>query len=359
MRYSTNLLLFVLLMLGAGCSPSTERDQKVGRIHRAYVDMDRTNWAGDGPRPLATTIWYPTPAESAESEWSAGVFQFGRSAPGAAFAETRKRPLIVMSHGTGGSAAQLSWLAEELVQEGFIVAAVNHHGNTATEDKAWPHGFIFPSERARDLSVLIEKLLADARIGTHVDASRIGAAGFSLGGYAALATGGVHLAFADRQKKCMTRPENPVCRLPPEANFSEADIQALSANDPIAQAGMKRDGQAVSDARIRAVYAIAPAFLSLMESENLATVNIPLRFVLAEQDQQILFTETLAVVRTNLPTASVIEIPDAGHYVFLAPCSLRGRFFLSHLCNDPGPVDRVALHKRVGADAARFFDATL
>jgi len=43
-------------------------------------------------------------------------------------AAATKRPLIVLSHGTGGGAAGMAWLAETLASNGYIVAAVNHHG---------------------------------------------------------------------------------------------------------------------------------------------------------------------------------------------------------------------------------------
>lgn len=357
MRYFLTVLLSSFLALATGCSTPSDRDQEVGRLHRAYTDIERTNWAGDGPRPLATTVWYPASASSTESRWSAGVFQFGRSALNAPFADTRKRPLILMSHGTGGSAAQLSWLAEELVQADFIVAAVNHHGNTAVEDKSWPHGFVLPNERSRDLSALIDKLLADSEIGPRIDPSRIGVAGFSLGGYTVLAAVGANLTHATRQKRCETESANPVCRLPPEAEFTESDIRTLAESDPAYQRAVNREGSLTVDDRIRAAYAIAPAFLSLMNDDDLSSVRVPLRFVLAERDQQIQLAQTLEVIDTELQEASVSLIPDAGHYAFLAPCNLRGRLFMRGICSEG--VDRSALHKSIGSDAARFFNASL
>jgi dienelactone hydrolase len=41
--------------------------------------------------------------------------------------DSGKRPLVVLSHGTGGGAAGMAWLAETLASNGYIVAAVNHH----------------------------------------------------------------------------------------------------------------------------------------------------------------------------------------------------------------------------------------
>lgn len=360
MRTVLILLSTTFLSLGVGCSAPIDRDVKVGRLHRAYVDAERTNWAADGPRPIAATVWYPASADSAESEWNAGVFRFGRSALNAPFAGAAgTRPLIVMSHGTGGSAAQLSWLAEGLVNAGFVVAAVNHHGNTATEDTAWPHGFVLPAERARDLSVLIDRLLADPELASHIDFTRIGAAGFSLGGYSVLAIAGGHLTFGDRQLRCKRNADNPVCSLPPEARFSVADIQALADSDPAFRAGVERERQMVGDVRIRAAYAIAPAFLSLMDKKDLSSVLIPFRFVLAEKDQQVLLSETLNAIDASVPNATTHRIPGAGHYAFLAPCNFRGRVFLSALCKDSNGVDRIELHGRIGVDAANFFTAQL
>lgn len=358
MRYLSIYVLMTLFLL-AGCSEPAEREVKVGRLHRGYVDASRTDWANAGPRPLATTVWYQTHDSSVESEWNIGVFRFGRNALNAPFADTQKRPLIILSHGTGGSAAQLSWLAESLVAAGFIVAGINHHGNTAAEETSWPHGFALPAERARDISMLVDQLLGDKEIAPHIDSSRIGAAGFSIGGYSVLASAGAHLKVADRQLRCEDESSNPVCKLPPEAGFTEEDIRALASSDITFKEALVRDEHPVSDPRIRAVYAIAPAFLSLMTEQDFSLLDVPIRVVLAEQDQQILVSETLNAVREGIPDAVPVTIPDAGHYSFLASCNFRGRIFLSTICKDQNEIDRGELHGRIAADAATFFGASL
>lgn len=349
-------MVFFLL---AGCSKPAKHDAKVGRLHRAYVDTARTDWANAGPRPLAATIWYQAPDSSVDSEWSIGVFRFGRNALNAPFADTQKRPLIILSHGTGGSAAQLSWLAEALVDAGFVVAGINHHGNTAAEETSWPHGFALPAERARDISVLIDLLLSDKEIEPHIDADRIGTAGFSIGGYSALASAGAHLKVVDRQSRCENEPTNPVCNLPPEAEFTDADIQALASSDAAFKAALARNTHPISDARIRAIYAIAPAFVSLMKRQDFSLLKVPTRVVLAENDEQILLEETLNAVSEGIPDAVAVTIPDAGHYSFLASCSLRGKIFMRALCTDSSEIDRDELHGRIGLDAAKFFAANL
>ena len=47
--------------------------------------------------------------------------------------ERRKHPLIVVSHGSGGSASGLAWLAARLAGQGFVVAIPNHQGSTSAE----------------------------------------------------------------------------------------------------------------------------------------------------------------------------------------------------------------------------------
>ncbi|KFN50894.1 alpha/beta hydrolase family protein [Arenimonas composti] len=359
MRLLATTVLTVLTVLTAllACCPafaSPPPEVPVGRMHRAWVDEDRRDWSGAGPRPLAATVWYPAAPGSPVSPWTGGVFEFGSFATDAPFADTTRRPLVLLSHGTGGSAAQLSWLAQELVRAGFVVAAVNHHGNTAAEPRTTLAGFVLPGERVLDLSALIDRLLADPAIGPRIDPERIGAAGFSIGGYSVLAAAGARIDFATRARRCAGQPANPVCVLPPEAGFDAADIARLAESDPAFRASVERELAHPADPRIRAVYAMAPAHVSLMQDAEVARLLVPARVVLAETDDQILFAETAAVL-ADRPGIAVERIDAAGHYVFLATCTARGREVLAALCVDPQGVERGVVHRRVAEDAVAFF----
>jgi predicted dienelactone hydrolase len=323
-------------------------------MHRSYADSTRTDWDGRGLRPLETTVWYPAASGSREAEWTAGAFHFGRGAPGAAFADAARRPLVVLSHGTAGSAAQLSWLAEALAAAGFVVAAVDHHGNTATEERYRPHGFVLPWERARDLSVVIDRLFADPVVRPHIDETRVGAAGFSLGGYTVLALAGAHLTFADWQRRCAAQPDGPGCTLPPEAPFTRADLDSLARADAPFRAGVTRGEQPTRDARIRAVYAMAPALVPALDTASLRAIAVPVRVVLGGADTQVLPGPTAAMLARFVPSAAVEQLPGIAHYAFLAPCTWRGRVFVRALCSEGGTA-RVTLHHRISADAVRFF----
>ena len=89
----------------------------------------------------------------------------GRAAPDAALSPTPvKFPLIVLSHGTGGTAGNLAWLGTALASRGFVAAAVNHPGNNAV-DGYTVQGFALWWERAHDLSAVIDGMLVDGRGG--------------------------------------------------------------------------------------------------------------------------------------------------------------------------------------------------
>ena len=74
----------------------------------------------------------------------------------------------------------MAWLARALAARGYIVAAPNHPGNNALEYTA--EGFLVWWERARDLTTVVDTLLGDSELASRIEATRIGAAGFSLGG---------------------------------------------------------------------------------------------------------------------------------------------------------------------------------
>jgi predicted dienelactone hydrolase len=116
------------------------------------------------------------------------LFRLGKWADDARPA-TGPFPLIALSHGTGGSAQIMAWLARALASRGYIVAAVNHPGNNALEEYT-AEGFLLWWERARDLTTVIDMMLRDKEFGRLIDPNRIGAAGFSLGGYTVIALAG-------------------------------------------------------------------------------------------------------------------------------------------------------------------------
>jgi predicted dienelactone hydrolase len=219
-----------LSVFTVACAEPPKRANPVGLSFAAYADTARRSWTGPEDRPLATAVWYPAAPGSRESEWRVGIFNAGWNARKAPLsAATAKRPLIVLSHGTGGGAAGMAWLAETLASNGYIVAAVNHHGNTAAEPSYQLQGFMLWWDRARDIS---------------------------------------------------------------------------------------KDDRALPDVNARPI-------------------------------------------ASAIPNAELEIIPNVAHYTFLARCNLLGKVVARSLCTDPDDTDREDVHRRVSADALKFFDRTV
>src|SRR5690606_15136724 len=93
---------------------------------------------------------------------------------------------------------------------------------------------------------------------------------------------------------------------------------------------------------------------SLMKNEEFSAIKIPAWIVLAEDDQQVLHSETLDSITAGIRGVAVNSVPDVGHYASLAPCILRGKFFIRSLCKESLYVSRAELHNSIRLRAAVF-----
>jgi dienelactone hydrolase len=166
-------------------------------------------------RRLPFEIWYPAAGEYAGQDLEAAtqdVFTVMAAAPpqrqaavrdarAAAAAEARY-PLILFSHTSGGHRRQSSFLCTHLASHGYVVAALDHVGNTVQDaaERAALGKLFSPQERdayieriiadrVPDLRLLLDQLSAGAagEISNQIDPERIGVIGWSFGGWAALA----------------------------------------------------------------------------------------------------------------------------------------------------------------------------
>ncbi|HEY2323787.1 MAG TPA: acetylxylan esterase [Thermoanaerobaculia bacterium] len=116
-------------------------------------------------------------------------------------------PLIVFSHGLGNSSEGYSYLGEQWASQGYVSIHPDHPGADleVTKHGLW-HLYRAGFDRKnwetlpRDISFVIDQVvqgnLPEALRG-HVDPTRIGVAGHSIGAYAALAIGGMNAVFRD------------------------------------------------------------------------------------------------------------------------------------------------------------------
>lgn len=334
-------------------------DAPVGACHRRFIDPSRRDWIAGGPRPLTTTVWYPACAEGKPKRHVVGPFDTGRYEFGACWHRGQDRfPLIVLSHGTGGSAAAIAWLGVRLAAFGFVAAAVNHHGNTAVEGRLTAGGFVRWWERPQDISSLLTALLADKEIGEQVDQAKIGVAGFSLGGYSALAAVGVRLAVHRWADQCGEHPTDPICRPPPEARRHGFDLAELLQEGFDEDTIEEANGSFLDD-RIKAAFVIAPVGGPIMTSESIEAISVPVSIVIGQDDNQSIPEQTAIPVGTLARGASVRLVPGAHHYAFLSEGTLWSRLLLPELFRDPVGLRRGELHDSIARQAAEFFESSL
>jgi predicted dienelactone hydrolase len=359
MTRSSRLTLVAAGLVLCGVVAIAAPANPVGLLSARYEDTTRRNWTDTAARPLQTLIWYPAASGTVESDWEVAIYKAGHVAKNAPLADQpRKLPLIVLSHGTGGAAVGLSWLAQALAAQGYLVAAPNHHGNTAAEDKPVLEGTIVWWDRPRDLSRLIDSLLIDPQWGPRIDASRIGVAGFSIGGYTALAAVGARLSQTQFMKSCDDVPHS--CDLPPEVHekYSPADVNRV-LHEPRVLEQYAHMGDDYRDARIRAAFVIAPVLASAMTAASLAAIHVPAHIVVGTADDQAAPGRNAEPIAASIPRATLNLLPGVTHYSFLTTCTARGVQYAKELCSSPPGVDRDELHGKVASDAVAFFNQVL
>ncbi|MGA9527227.1 MAG: alpha/beta fold hydrolase [Terriglobales bacterium] len=322
---------------------------------------DDYNWRGSDDQTLSGIVWYPAEDSSGEKDQYIGppnapLFYAGRAAKDATLAPAfAKFPLIALSHGTGGSALQMAWLGTYLAARGYIVVAVNHPGNNAVTGYT-TLGFIEGWERAKDISTVISDLLADPRFGSKIDPDRIGAAGFSFGGYTMMELAG---ATTDMNRIIAWCEETKGACNPPEMPDLFEKFKAMQ-QQPDVQQSVKHAGDSYRDPRIRAVFAIAPAVARAFTPASLQKITIPVDIVAGAADPIAPPAENAQFFASNIPGAKVTILPGGvGHYTFLDVGTDAGKKQLPQFFADNPGVDREAVHKQVSEMAADFFNQEL
>ncbi|MGB6899260.1 MAG: hypothetical protein WBE12_11745 [Candidatus Acidiferrum sp.] len=343
---------------------SKVRIDKVGIAHRQFVPPEPYDWRGAKTHSLVTDIWYPADATAVEQPQLVGTpdapfATAGKAAPGApVIAAPEKLPLILLSHGTGGSSTMMAWLGTALASHGYIAVAVNHPGNNGLEPYTL-QGFSIWWERASDLTAVLNAMLADSTFGPRIDPRRIGAAGFSLGGFTVLEIAGGIGDFSRVEAFCESHNGDGSCTDPPEFPGLSAKLGALSKTDPAFQAALLEGAQPHRDPRIRAVFAIAPALGPAFAPDSLAKISIPVQIVAGSADTVVPIETSAKYFVAHIPGAQLTIIQDVGHYTFLATCLELGDQTKPQLCLDRAGVLRDDIHAQTATLAFHFFDSNL
>jgi predicted dienelactone hydrolase len=286
-------------------------------------------------------IWYPrgtggTPTVYAENPVFRGVEAFvDAEPPDGAF------PVVLFSHGMGGTDRAQAWLGAALANRGAIVVMVNHP-NSTWGDFDMSEG-VRHWTRAADLSRALDVLGEDPDLGLNVDMTRVMAAGFSFGGWTALSLGGVTGNLDGIVAACTTHVETmDACEmlLSDEVGLPRQDPDLWNASH--------------ADPRVTSVVAIDPGFVwGLDQGDVAALVPGALLIGLGDSETQMSATDfTESGLAALVPDARVVQLAPAFHFSAMPLCQPDGSAILEAeqddpVCTDPTGTDRAAVHAAI------------
>jgi predicted dienelactone hydrolase len=235
-------------------------------------------------------------------------------------------PLVVISHGTGGSHLAYRTLAAHLARHGFVVAMLEHPRNNRNNNDLGGTAANL-ANRPRHIRLAIDWAFSPSAFGPSLEPDAVAIVGHSMGGYTALATaGGLPTAFPNETPEQMPR--------------------AVSVTP---------------DERVKALVLLAPAAAWFMAPGALQGVRVPILMLTAEKDVHT--PEWHAeLIKRGLPDGARIEhriVANAGHFSFLSPFPEAMNSPAFPPSQDPPGFDRARFHEEMNAEIEAFLRRVL
>ncbi len=299
----------------------------LGASTAAQAQVGMTEWRAGA---LPVTLVYPT--QAASRTHSFGPFSIDVALHAAPL--NQRQRLVVISHGTGGSAIADHALAASLARAGFVVAQPLHQGdNFQNQQDAGPVAF---ERRPQEVRQLIDALAKDPLWSTRLDLTKVGVHGMSAGGVTGLSLAGAQWrmlnlirhcnanAQAD-ESFCFQGAQDGAARAERQANYDRARY----VPDLFLPSDLKRlrGGRTTTpdntdprpDPRIAAVSLAVPLAV-IFSAESLARIRIPVGVVSAQRDEVLVPRFHSAQVLAHCSTCTLLaDLPGAGHFDVLWP----------------------------------------
>ncbi|HVY90900.1 MAG TPA: alpha/beta fold hydrolase [Hyphomonadaceae bacterium] len=352
MRIPALVLTAILTALPAFAAPP------VGEIHRTVSEPAAAIRDEQHRTDLRITVWYPAAAGAAETSIDMGppnapFFTLGKVAMNGAFADDKKHPVILFSHGFGGSARMMAWFGKPMAEHGYVVIAVDHPGNNG-QDKMTVAGAMVWWERAEDLKWALAAALKDSAIGPHLDATRVGVAGYSLGGLTSLVLGGARVSPEHALQFCAIQPDDGVCK--PQQEFPltiDQWKQAFASDELKSEMAVARTDHSLPG--VKAVFALSPV-VQVLDPDSLKAMRVPVSIVVGDGDPITSPANHGGVAAKLIPGAKLSLAKGATHYTFLAECSDAARQQIP-ICKTA--TEQASAHALAIEEALELFDRTL
>lgn len=267
------VLLIVLLLLGALTVLAGDGQSQEDRLppltdpgpygvrlmNMTFVDESRDDWE------IETFILYPADkSQGTPAMRSSPILRDGPpDLSGAPY------PLVIYSHGGGGTAGDFLDTMVYLASQGYVVVAPQHHD---TDEAFVAYEYV---DRPLDIMVVMNELAAlnegDGDLAGMVDSNNVGLMGWSLGAEAVFQMLGLLSDPVHYETWCAEHPDVK----PGECTDERPDVVTAYR----AQLGLQNmaDGTwaPFGDERIHAVLAIDPCSFPLTSEDSLAAVTTP------------------------------------------------------------------------------------
>lgn len=335
--------IYALASLSFAAMPALAED-----IHTGFMNISIADRVGD--RPIDGYLWYPTSQnqgivqEHGNAVWkSIDVVPNGAPVAG-------KHPLVLVSHGMYGNSRNQAWLAQGLIEKGYIVAAIDHPGTSTFQRDPDQARALW--ERPHDITRTIDHILQMEDMNDLIDQDRIFMAGHSLGGFTAVALAGGRYDVAKVDGFCAEHPDDLVCGI-----FDRWQV----AKTPQDRETIAKDW---SDPRIKGFAVFDLGGTQTFSAQSLGAVTRPMLVYGAPLDISglDLDVESRALVAA-LPKENVtyLEPETLSHFDFLGVCTDRALAILReeepedvYVC-ERGTEERAREHGEIIATVAGFF----
>ncbi|KFN43681.1 alpha/beta hydrolase family protein [Arenimonas oryziterrae] len=265
---------------------------------------------------LPLTLLYPTSAPVSPHRFGPYPLELAMDAP----VTGTNLPLVLFSHGNGSTPLTHRGLAKHLARSGFVVALVEHVGNTRGDNRLAGTAANLQN-RPRHVSLALDAAFADPDLGAAIAPGRAGLIGESLGGYTVLAAAG----------------GKPWCG-PQESPDGKPQPIAVTA-----------------DPRVHALVLFSPATPWYLPEGSLANVTVPILMRTGDRDD-ITPAWHGDLVHRDIDRTRIDHriVANAGHFSFQTPFPdemVRPDFPPSQ---DPPGFDRAGYQTVLLADVERF-----
>jgi predicted dienelactone hydrolase len=219
------------------------------------------------------------------------------------------------------------------------VAAPQHAGDNFADQSAAGAATLY-SSRTRQFRVTVDHMLSHWQHRDRIDPERVGAFGFSAGGFTVLVAAGAQPDMRLIATQCAQASEF-VC-----------DVLRLFKS-PLLNADSSSSEPMQVTRKLRAAVVAAPGLGFTMSPARLSGVQIPVQLWSGDKDDRVPYASNAKLIQEGL--GSKVEfhsVAGAGHTSFLAPCGLLRP---DGLCSDPNGFDRRSFHATMNDQIVRFF----